>query len=179
MKFGWATEKIQVPDSGLSIPFNTSNTLYARFEDVVVGFRILWSNVDTNTRPVLYNDGFEFHSNRVKGQLKESKALRFTLQHPNKAPLRIAMWWKVEEGVVDSKAFEKFRNEMNHAPVNISNIHNKIDIAVSSNQGLLGVKADLNTKTRLGYYGSESDNRSFLFKVNGKEIGRPIMQSYQ
>jgi hypothetical protein len=89
------------------------------------------------------------------------------------------MWWKVEEGVVGSKAFEKFRNEMNKAQVNISYDQNKIDISVSSPKGLLGLKADLKTKTRLGYYGSETDNRSFLFKVNGKEIGKPIMQSYQ
>ncbi|KAA9041203.1 hypothetical protein FW778_03980 [Ginsengibacter hankyongi] len=170
--------KINILEKGRSIAFDTTNTFFARFEDVVIAFRILWDNADKGVKPALYNDGFEYKPAREYFSLKNNKGLRITLKHPDNGVVKIAMWWKIQEGINSATDFLKFRQSVLSAPVSVSNNNGVADISVLTPAGKLGVKADLIRKRRLDYYLPTPLPKDFLFNVDGKELGKPIMKKY-
>ena len=172
-------QKINVPDKGNSRSLDATNTFFARFEDVAIAFRFLWDNAEPGTRATLYNDGFAYESSREKFQMKNNKALRLTLQHPSNGKAAIAMWWKTAEGINTDADFKRFRESVLNAKVDINNTNGIIDITVNTTAGKLGVKADLNNKKRLAYYNPMALPKEYLFNVDGKEIGTPIMAKYK
>ncbi|MBS1656175.1 MAG: hypothetical protein JSU05_15080, partial [Bacteroidetes bacterium] len=171
-------KKINTPAVGANISFDETNTFFARFEDVVVAFRILWDNADKETKAALYNDGFTYNPSRESFALKENKGLRITLKHPDNGEVKIAMWWKVQEGIHTEADFLKFRQSVLNAKTRVFAKDGIVDISVLTPLGKLGVKADLNTKQRLDYYLPVPLPKNFLFNVDGEEIGRPVMEKY-
>ncbi len=171
--------KIQVPDIGGKAPLDDINTFFARFEDVVVAFKILWDNAGRGVRANLFNDGFKYEPKRESFELKHNEGLRLTLQHPDNGKAGIAMWWKVQEGIKREADFQKFRRAVLEAPVLISEKDGVIDISVKTSAGKLGIKADMMNKKRLNYYYPKPLPEGFLFNVDGVEIGQPIMEKYK
>jgi hypothetical protein len=171
--------KIEVPQPGNKATCDETNTITARFEDVAIAFRILWNNADKGSKAILYNDGFKYVSSREAFQLKHNEALRLTLQHPNDGTAKIAMWWKVEEGIRSDADFLRFRQSVLKAPITINDKNGIIDIAVLTPSGKLGIRTDIANKKRLDYYNPNPLPANFLFNVNSVEIGRPILKKYQ
>jgi hypothetical protein len=172
-------QKIVVPAVGASTALDASNTFFARFEDVAIAFKYLISNADDSSKPRLYNDGFAYQSAREKFQMVNSQALRLTLQHPSNGKAMIAMWWKTAEGIKTDADFKKFRESVLSAPVQVSNQNGIVDVKVTTAAGVLGVKSDLNIKKRLDYYNPTALPADFLFNIDGKEIGKPLLEKYK
>jgi hypothetical protein len=171
--------KIQIPVKGSAIALDETNTFFARFEDVAIAFRFLWDNADKGLKVTLYNDGFTYTSSREKFQLTHNEAMRLTLRHPNTGKAAIAMWWKAEEGIKTDADFLHFRQKVLTAAVEVNEKDGMVDISVTTPAGKLGVKADLVHKKRLNYYNPVPLPMNFLFNVDGKEIGKPIMEKYK
>jgi len=169
---------IEVPKPGNKTTFDDTNTFTARFEDVAIAFRILWDNADKGRKASLFNDGFKYISTREAFQLKHNEALRLTLRHPADGKAKIAMWWKVEEGIKSDADFLRFRQSVLKAPVTIKEKNGIVDITVSTPSGKLGVRTDIANKKRLNYYNPNPLPANFLFNVDGVEIGKPIMEKY-
>ncbi|MDE3254176.1 MAG: hypothetical protein KGO92_15345, partial [Bacteroidota bacterium] len=172
-------QPVSVPKIGEHVSMGKAHTFFARFEDVVIALRFLWDNTGGKTSAVLYNDGFRFHSAREGFTLPDNRAMRITLQHPDDGKAAIAMWWKTAEGIRSVADFAQFRKQVMDAPVSVSADKGLMDISVMTAAGKLGVKADLTRKKRLEYYYPVPMPAHFLFNVNGKEIGLPIMEKYQ
>ncbi len=172
-------QQISVPAIGEHVSMNKAHTFFAKFEDAVIAFRFLWDNTDGKTSAALYNDGFRFHANREAFQLAHNQAMRITLQHPNDGKAALAMWWKTAEGIHSAADFARFRKQVMATPVSISAKNGVVDISVQTTAGKLGVKADIAKKKRLEYYYPVPMPADFLFNVNGKELGLPIMKKYQ
>lgn len=168
-----------VPVVGAKTDFDATQTLFARFEDVVVAFRFLWSNAEQSARPALYNDGFKFVASREKFPLEHNAALRITLQHPDDGKANVAMLWKVVEGIKTDRAFAAFRQEILQAEVAIKTENGLVDVAVSTKAGKLGLSADLANKKRLAYYNPQPLPSDFLLNIDGVEIGKPILEKYK
>lgn len=171
--------QVTMPAPGQHLSMQNAHCFFMKFEDVVIAFRYLWDNAMGTSTPQLYNDGFAFHASREAFSLTHNKAVRLTLQHPNNGKAALAMWWKVAEGIHTAADFAAFRKQVMETPVSIKEGNGMIDVAVQTQQGKLGVKADLNKKKRLDYYYPVPMPKDFLFTVNGKEIGLPIMKKYQ
>ena len=172
-------KKIVVPNIGDKIAFDSTNTFIARFEDVGVAFRILWDNADKTEPAYLFNDGFQYLSTRSPFLIKQNKAIRFTLKHPNNGNGRIAMWWKTTEGIKTAADFLKFKESILKAAVVVKEQNGIVDISVNTVAGKLGVKADLIHEQRLHYYNPTMLPNHFLFNVDGVEIGKPIIEKYR
>jgi len=171
--------KVKVPEAGGKLDLDGTNTLFARFEDVAISFRILWENTDSEVQAALFNDGFKYESHRENFRLKNNAALRLTLRHPDNGKAGIAMWWKVEEGVKSEADFLRFRQTVLNAPISVNEKDGIIDLYVSTPTGKLGVKTDLKNKKRLEYYNPTPLPLDYLFNVDGLEIGKPIMEKYK
>jgi hypothetical protein len=169
--------KIDKPAVAASHSFDESNTFFARFEDVAIAFKILWDDAG-GAKASLYNDGYKFEPNREKFVLKHNSVLRITLRHPDNGKAAIAMWWKVAEGIKTSADFEKFRNKVLLAPVSVQQKDGIAAISVTTDAGKLGVMAAIVQKKRLDYYNPVPMPADFLFMVDGKELGKPILEKY-
>ena len=172
-------KKSKVPEIGSSVTLDDTNTLFARFEDVAMAFRVLWDNADKGVKVSLVNDGFKYESHRENFSLKNNETLRLTLRHPENGKARIAMWWKVEEGIKNEADFSKFRKKVLSAPVKIEEKYGTVDVCVNTQAGWLGVKADVANKKRLNYYNPKPLPANFLFNIDGVEVGKPIMEKYK
>ena len=168
-----------VPAPGTKTDFDGTQTLFARFEDVVIAFRFLWSNAAQGARPALYNDGFQFIATREKFPLEHNAALRITLQHPDDGKANVAMWWKVVEGIKTDRAFAAFRQEVLQAAVAVKAENGLLDVAVLTKAGKLGLRADLANKKRLAYYNPQPLPTNFLLNIDGVEIGKPILEQFK
>jgi hypothetical protein len=164
---------------GTEIPLDSTNTFFAKFEDVAIAIKILYSNADNSEKAILYNDGFKYNSNREAFNLIHNEALRLTLKHPNNGKGNIVMWWKAEEAIDTEAKFQAFRNSVLDAPVTINETNNVLDVIVQTASGKLGLKADLKKKLRLDYYNPIPLNRNNLFNIDGVDIGKKIMGKYQ
>lgn len=171
--------KINTPNVGEKVPFDKTNTFFARFEDVAIAFRLLWDDAEQGEKMNLYNDGFKYNSAREQFALKHNETLRLTLKHPNTGKGNIAMWWKVEEGIQTEADFSKFRNTILKAKTQVNVQKDIMDISVETPSGKLGLKADLAQKKRLNYYYPKPLPKDFLFNVDGVEVGKPIMEKYK
>jgi len=169
--------KINIPAVGEKIALEASNTVIARFEDVAIAFRIIYSNADNNAA-YLFNDGFAYESGRQSFKLEHNKALRLTIQHPDNQKATIAMWWKAVEGIKTDAEFLAFRKSILNAPVDVSEKNGVIAVSVLTASGKLGVQADVINKKRLNYYNPMPLPDNFLFNVDGKEIGLPVIGKY-
>ena len=167
-----------MPRVGSALALDSANTLFAHFEDVALSFRILWDNAEQGRRAALCNDGYRYQSHREEFELDHNEALRLTLQHPGSGEAAIAMWWKVEENVKTDADFKKFRDKVLNSKV-VARVENGIaEITVATQQGNLGVKADIVNKKRLAYFNPSPLPSDFLFNVDGIEIGRPLLDKY-
>ncbi len=169
---------VPIPAIGGKTPLDATNTLFARFEDVAIAFRILWDNADQGEKASLFNDGFKYESHRENFSLKNNDAMRLTLRHPDNGKAQIAMWWKVKEGIKSDADFSKFRKKVLSAPVKIEEKNGIADVAVNTQAGWLGVKTDVANKKRLNYYNPKPLPANFLFNIDGVEIGKPLMEKY-
>ena len=164
---------------GTEIPLDSTNTFFAKFEDVAIAIKILYSNADNGERATLFNDGFKYNSSREAFNLVHNEAMRLTLKHPNNGKGNIVMWWKAEEGIDTEAKFKAFRNSVLDAPVSITDANNVLDVSVQTTSGKLGLKADLKKKVRLDYYNPTPLNRNILFNIDGVDVGKKIMAKYK
>jgi hypothetical protein len=164
---------------GTEISLDSTNTFFAKFEDVAIAIKILYSNADKGERATLFNDGFKYNSSREAFNLVHNEALRLTLKHPNNGKGNIVMWWKAEEGIDSEAKFKAFRNSVLEAPVTVTDSNNVLDVSVQTTSGKLGLKADLKKKVRLDYYNPTPLNRNILFNIDGVDVGKKIMQKYK
>jgi hypothetical protein len=171
--------KIKVPETGGQRALDDTGTFFARFEDVAIAIRYLWSNADKGARATLFNDGFKYEPRRESFELIHNEGLRLTLKHPENGKAAIAMWWKVQEGIKSDAEFSKFRQTVLKAPVQVSDKAGITAITVVTPSGKLGVKADLANKKRMVYENPKPLPQEYLFNVDGVEIGKPIMEKYK
>ena len=164
---------------GSEILLDSTNVFFAKFEDVAISIKILYSNAESNEKATLYNDGFKYNSNREAFNLVHNEAFRLTLKHPNNGKGNIVMWWKAAEGIDTDEKFQAFRNGVMDAPVIINNVNDVLDVFVTTPTGKLGVKANLKKKARLDYYSPIPLNRNLLFNIDGVDIGKKIMGKYK
>lgn len=164
---------------GTDIPLDSTNTFFAKFEDVAIAIKIIYSNADDGERATLYNDGFKYNANRESFNLVHNQALRLTLKHPNNGKANIVMWWKAAEGIDTDAKFQAFRNVVLDAPISVTDANGVVDVSVQTSSGKLGLKADLKKKIRVEYYNPTPLNRSLLFSVDGVDYGKKIMGKYQ
>lgn len=164
---------------GTEIPLDSTNTFFAKFEDVAIAIKVLYSNAEGTEKATLYNDGFKYNSNREAFNLVHNEALRLTLKHPNNGKANIVMWWKAAEGIDTDTKFQAFRNSVLDAPVSITDANNVLDVSVQTTSGKLGLKADLKKKVRLDYYNPTPLNRNILFNIDGVDVGKKIMGKYK
>jgi len=164
---------------GTEIPLDSTNTFFAKFEDVAIAIKIMYSNADNGERATLYNDGFKYNANREAFNLVNNEALRLTLKHPNNGKANIVMWWKAAEGIDTDAKFQAFRNSVLDAPISVTETNGIVDVSVQTTSGKLGLKADLKKKLRLDYYNPTPLNRNLLFSVDGVDMGKKIMGKYQ
>lgn len=172
-------QKISLPVKSGETAFDQSRTFFARFEDVAIAIRFLWNNAGPAAQPFLYNDGFAYESAREKFQLTHNKALRITLRHALDGKGAVAMWWKAAEGIKTDADFKGFRETVLHTPVTATEQEGLVNVFVETPAGKLGVKANLLQKKRLDYYLPVPLPKDFLFTIDGKEIGRPLMEKYR
>jgi hypothetical protein len=170
--------KMNLPLKMGETALDKTKTFFAKFEDVAIAFRFLWDNAGENTRAFIFNDDFAYQSTRESFQLKNNKAFRITLKHPDDGKAAVAIWWKTAEGIKTDADFLRFRESVLNAPVTVNDDKGVMDISVITPSGKLGVKADLVTKKRIAYYNPTPLPANFLFNVDGVEIGKPIMQKY-
>lgn len=171
--------QIKTPEVGGFASMDETNTLFARFEDVAIAFRILWDDAAKGVRAGLFNDGFQYESKREAFHLLHNQGLRLTLRHSDNGKAAIAMWWKVQEGIKSAADFQKFRQTVLKTPVSVSNKAEIVEIIVKTPSGNLGIKADLANKKRMDYHNPVPLPENFLFNVDGVEIGKPIMDKYK
>jgi hypothetical protein len=164
---------------GTAIPLDSTNTFFAKFEDVAIAIKIMYSNADNGERATLYNDGFKYNANREAFNLVNNEALRLTLKHPNNGKANIVMWWKAAEGIDTDAKFQAFRNSVLDAPISVTETNGVVDVSVQTTSGKLGLKADLQKKLRLDYYNPTPLNRNLLFSIDGVDMGKKIMGKYQ
>ena len=164
---------------GTEIPLDSTNTFFAKFEDVAIAIKIMYSNADNGERATLYNDGFKYNANREAFNLVNNEALRLTLKHPNNGKANIVMWWKAAEGIDTDVKFQAFRNSVLDAPISVTETNGVVDVSVQTTSGKLGLKADLKKKLRLDYYNPTPLNRNLLFSIDGVDMGKKIMGKYQ
>ena len=172
-------KKMSVPTIGSQLGLDSTKTVFVKFEDVVVVFKILYDDALTNEVAYIMNDGFEYKASRANFSLTNNKLLRMTLKHSKNGKATIAMWWKTAEGITTDAAFANFRASVLNAKCNVTNNAGIVDVSVMTLQGKLGVKADLNFKQRITYYNPSPLPAQFLFNVDGVELGKKIMQKYQ
>jgi hypothetical protein len=111
----WMGDKqVKRPGIGQQVAMDSTNTFFARFEDVAIAIKILYSNADNGERATLFNDGFKYNSSREAFNLVHNEALRLTLKHPNNGKGNIVMWWKAEEGIDTEAKFKSFRNKVKY-----------------------------------------------------------------
>lgn len=171
-------QRIKRPQSGESVAMDSSNTFFARFEDVAIAIRILWDNTG-GSKAKLFNDNFSYVSSRESYQLPHNAALRLTLEHQGASRLGISMWWKVQEGIHSDAAFTAFRKQILSTPVQVSQKDGIIDLSVQTSSGKLGLKANLDRKQRLAYYNPFPMPGDFLFQVNGMEVDKKYKYIYK
>jgi hypothetical protein len=164
---------------GTEIPLDSTNSFFAKFEDVAIAIKIMYSNADNRERATLYNDGFKYNANREAFNLVNNEALRLTLKHPNHGKANIVMWWKAAEGIDTDAKFQAFRNSVLDAPISVTETNGVVDVSVQTTSGKLGLKADLKKKLRLDYYNPTPLNRNLLFSIDGVDMGKKIMGKYQ
>ena len=164
---------------GSEISLDSTNVFFAKFEDVAISIKILYSNAEANEKATLYNDGFKYNSSREAFNLVNNEAFRLTLKHPNNGKANIVMWWKAAEGIDTDEKFQAFRNTILDAPVTVNLLNDVVDVSVITSSGKLGVKADLKKKQRLDYYNPSPLNRNILFNIDGVDIGKKIMAKYK
>ena len=172
-------KKVTIPAIGEQVGLDATKTFFAKFEDVVVAFKILYDDATTNESAYIINDGFQYSASRENFSLTNNKLIRMTLKHSNNGKATIAMWWKTAEGITTDAAFANFRATVLNTSTNVSNNEGILDVSVITPQGKLGVKADLNLKKRIIYYNPSPLPAQFLFNVDGVELGKKIMQKYQ
>jgi len=172
-------KKVTIPAIGEQVGLDATKTFFAKFEDVVVAFKILYDDATTNESAYIFNDGFQYSASRENFSLTNNKLIRMTLKHSNNGKATIAMWWKTAEGITTDAAFANFRATVLNTSTNVSNNEGILDVSVITPQGKLGVKADLNLKKRITYYNPSPLPAQFLFNVDGVELGKKIMQKYQ
>ena len=172
-------KKVTIPAIGEQVGLDATKTFFAKFEDVVVAFKILYDDATTNESAYIINDGFQYNASRENFSLTNNKLIRMTLKHSKNGKATIAMWWKTAEGITTNAAFANFRATVLNAKSNITNNAGILDVSVMTPNGKLGVKADLNLKKRITYYNPSPLPLNFLFNVDGVEIGKKIMQKYQ
>jgi len=172
------SKKINLPGTGQKVPFDKTNTFFARFEEVAIAIRILWDNADPGVRMALCNDGFSYKPNRENFSMANNRGMRLTLQHPGNGKGAIAMWWKTEEGIKSYAEFQRFRQRVLTTPVTVDKNDGILAISVKTSLGMLGVKTDLVARKRLNYYNPAPLPTDFLFNVDGVEIGKPVMEKY-
>lgn len=171
--------KITHPAKGGQVEMNADGTFFARFEDVVIAFRYLWNNAGDSVRVQLHNDGFSYTPSRENFELKNNQALRLTMRHTNQSKAAVAIWWKTAEGIRTASDFAAFRKTVLEAPVSVQDTNGVLDIIVTTASGPLGVKADLKRKQRISYTNPATLPTGFLFNVDGKELGIPLMGKYR
>ena len=175
IRFGHLT--IAAPEVGGEVSFDETNSFFARFEDVAVAIRVLWDDAEPGTKMTLHNDGYRYVPHREHFEMANNKGLRLTLRQSTSAA--IAMWWKVEEDINSEAAFTDFTNKVLDTPIEVKADGGVIEVAVHTQSGKLGVKADLIGQQRLEYDNPSPVPKDFLLLVDGMELGKPILQKHR
>jgi hypothetical protein len=131
-----------------------------------------------NSEPQLFNDGSAFHAGRESFQFAHNHAVRLTMQHPDNGKAARPLWWKTAKGFNTAADFASIRKQVMATPVTTKEEKGIIYIAVQEAQGKLEIKANPVRKKVLKYYYPLPLPKDFLFTVDGKEIGKPILIKY-
>lgn len=161
-------------------PLSTDDkqTFFLRFEDVAVGIRyLLVQNDEDAAVPVSI-------VNKKKTVSNMGDAMHLSAQLSAGTPAKgkfgaVAMWWRVEEGITDDAAFERFRKTMIDAAVEIStpaDAGGTIYSAYVTPAGgeKLGVAADRETKKATDITGGITLPSGSVYAVDGTDVANGI-----
>jgi len=161
-------------------PLSTDDkqTFFLRFEDVAVGIRyLLVQNDEDAAVPVSI-------VNKKKTVSNMGDAMHLSAQLSAGTPAKgkfgaVAMWWRVEEGITDDAAFERFRKTMIDAAVEIStpaDAGGTVYSAYVTPAGgeKLGVAADRETKKATDITGGITLPSGSVYAVDGTDVANGI-----
>ena len=86
-----------------------------------------------------------------------------------------AVWVRVAEQL-DDAGFERFRHAFTEGASSVTFTGDRADIAVPGLTGHLRLVADLARRERVAREGAEAGADDCMLKVDGREIGRPILE---
>lgn len=107
-----------------------------------------------------------------------ARAVRMTALLSETAPTNravAAVWMRVAEQL-DEAGFDRFRRSFAEGSPSVTHAGNRVDIAVPGFDGHLRLVADLAKRERVAREGAEAGADDCMLKVDGREIGRPILE---
>lgn len=167
---GTQIDQILLTDKrGTAKPIPSGQPVFVRQGDAVAGFRILHA-VDLHCDPAPVE---------LRTDIATSAAMTLTVVHsagkPENGRASVALWTRVAEGLDDAE-FAHFRNEFAQAPAKAVFDGNTLEVAASGLRAPLRLKADLETSRRLICEGEEPGTEDMLLAIDGKDLGREILQ---
>ncbi|MCX7011732.1 MAG: hypothetical protein NTW86_04060, partial [Candidatus Sumerlaeota bacterium] len=161
-----AQEPLQVADR---IRVAQGEAVILRKGDVAVGVRvILGADAAGKAAPVeIVNDGQKYG------------AMRLTCVHSAEKPQGrgvIGLWTRAAEGL-DDAAFAQFRGDFSRAEANGALNGDQAELTAAGQAGPLRLAADLKKETRLACEGGEPGGEDLLLAVDGRDLGREILQA--
>ena len=167
-----------LPSTGEPLSEEGHHTLFIRFEDVAVGIRYLFAQDDAQTEVPIYL----FNKNKTDSKMGD--VMHLSAQLSKDTPARgkygaVAMWWRVEEGINDDAAFERFRQTMIEATVTTSTPVDQAGTVYTATvaptgEEPLGVSGDCNSKLQTANQGGIVLPQGNIYLVDGEEAAQPI-----
>jgi len=165
--------EVQVFVNDVLVPGNApvppGASVFLRFKDVAVGIRVpVRLNIAGGTAEVaLLRDGGKYG------------AMRLTCSHAAEPPAgrgTVALWVRAAEGL-DDDAFAAFRETLCSSRPRVDVADGVVGLAVPGRHGTMRISADVEEGIRLVADGAEPGAGQRLLAVNGRDIGREIMDS--
>ena len=181
--------------SSQSLNAEDKYTFFLRFEDVVVAIRyLLVEDVAGKTVTPVFMSDTDGSSSFTQGT-----AMRITSQLSSSTPVkwsmgRVAMWWRVEDGITTDEQFAAMRQSVIDAECRVNATSDNFEVLVKSPDGDLGFSGNYCRKVYKQYVfatpevndpneywafeqtetvgGIDAENH--FFTVNGQEIAEPI-----
>lgn len=180
--------------SSKSLSAEDNFSFFLRFEDVVVSVRYLYTedSAGKSATPSLNGDS-DGSANFTQGI-----AMRLSTTLSSATPAKwslpkIAMWWRVDDGIDSDEKFAALRKSVIEAPCSISASKESFSLSLSSPDGELGFSGDyirapykqyitLDEQSSTLYWAFDqktttggADAQNTLLSVNGSEIGQEIL----